>query len=684
MKTQRLRLNIQYPILLFILLLNTALNASAAPPHPDRFFDHNPVTGELTLKSPVNLAPFWGIDAARKNCVLQPDGIEYVLVLKIDFSDQPGRRSDKEIYSYFFEPDEISLKSYYHEVSYGQMDIQPGSAGGCMPKGNNWYRARREMDYYGHGMYLTERYRELVKEACNAADPEINFAQYDRDSDGIVDHVFILHAGDDEASSGVSEDIWSILVPSIGGVYDGVRVDTAVMAAEEPSFDKPHLGIFFHEFFHDLGAPDLYGANQFIESFDQRWCLMGMFGPYQGESRNGLSPSHICGYLKWDFDAIPENGRCGWIEPIEIEMNMSDLKVHSFELPPADNKLYKINIPGKNGKEFFLIENRNQTASGLYDTYLPESGILIWHIDENKSRGNTDASNRMWVEDPTDPEHLDSQNITQGAAYSTDDNQTSFTPGTNPNSNANDGNVSGISIINIGFEGLSVPITISFGDTYEPNDNLFSAFGPIKYGMTYESFIYDESDNADFYQFQAKEGIPVIITLESIPDDANYVMSILNSHSGALMHSDTQKMAERMMIYRPTRTETLFIVVESLSGYSKVDSYILTIKPDPSTPGLLRLEEVYSYPNPARKGERISFTYFIPDLQIPDEVKLEVFTINGELVYSNVDITLSRNFEWNGRNSRDNQIANGIYYYIITAKRQDEIFRSSGKLAIQR
>ncbi|MFQ6042076.1 MAG: M6 family metalloprotease domain-containing protein [Candidatus Poribacteria bacterium] len=677
-------MNVQCSILLCILLLSAALNTSAAPPHPDRFFNRNPVTGEWTLKPSVNLAPYLGMDTARKSCVVQPDGVEYVLVLKIDFPDQPGRRSGKEIDSYFFAPDEVSLKSYYHEVSYGQMDIQPGPADGPMPRGNNWYRAKNDMSYYGHGMYLVERYRELVEEACKAADPDINFSQYDRDGDGVVDHVFVVHAGDDEASSGVSDDIWSILVSSIGGVYDGVRIEAAVMAAEEPSFEKPHLGIFFHEFFHDLGAPDLYGANQFIESFDQRWGLMGMFGPYQGKDRNGLSPSHICGYLKWDFDARPENGRCGWIEPIEIEMNVSDLQIHSFELPPADNKLYKIDIPGKNGKEFFLIENRNKLSGGLYDTYLPESGILIWHIDENRPRGSTDAANRMWLEDASDPNHLDTENITKGAAYSADDNQTSFTPGTNPNSNANDGSVSGISITNIGFEGLYMPITVSFGDTYEPNNDLLSAFGPLVYGMPYESFIYDELDTADFYEFEARKGIPVIITLQSIPDSANYVMRILNSRSETLMRSEAKKVPERIMIYRPTRTETLFIAVESLFGYSNVDSYILTVNSDISAPGLLRLEEVYSYPNPARFGDRIFFSYLIPELQIPDEVKLEVFTINGELVYSTADTTASRRFEWNGKNLRDNQVANGIYYYVITAKRQDEEVRSSGKLAIQR
>ena len=47
--------------------------------------------------------------------------------------------------------------------------------------------------------------------------------------------------------------------------------------------------------------------------------------------------------------------------------------------------------------------------------------------------------------------------ITDGAAYSLDDGHTAFTPGTVPNSNANDGTVTGISITNIGAEGLTIP-----------------------------------------------------------------------------------------------------------------------------------------------------------------------------------------------------------------------------------
>ena len=113
------------------------------------------------------------------------------------------------------------------------------------------------------------------------------------------------------------------------------------------------------------------------------------------------------------------------------------------------------------------------------------------------------AASQVWLEDPNDPKHfgispsnpniIDIRTVTDGAAYSADDNETSFTPATLPNSNANDGTISKIAITNIGFEGQEMSISVAFGDTYEPNDNLADAF-PIEFDQTYESFIADEKD----------------------------------------------------------------------------------------------------------------------------------------------------------------------------------------------
>ena len=204
----------------------------AAPPNPYLFYDYNPVTNDWTPKTPTSANQFRNaLDQccfAREQSVLQPDGIEFVLAIKVDFSDQPGQRPGAAFDQYLFADEGVSLKTYYREVSYGQMDIQPGPIGGVLPKGDQWIRAKAPMSYYGEGQINVRRSQELVREACTAVDDIVDFSAYDRNRDGIVDHVFIIHSGNDQASTVEMNDIWSILTPNVNREFDGVLVSTAV------------------------------------------------------------------------------------------------------------------------------------------------------------------------------------------------------------------------------------------------------------------------------------------------------------------------------------------------------------------------------------------------------------------------------------------------------------------------
>ena len=691
--------------LLFFSLFNPL--SSAAPPNPYLFFHEDSTSGELVPKAPHSEIEFLerleDCCLANEQGVLQSDGIEYVLALKIDFSDMPGRRDGAAFDKYLFATEGVSLKTYFRENSYGQMDIQPGPMEGVLPRGNTWIRAKKPMTYYGEGVRILERYRELVREACEAVDATVDFSQYDRDNDGIVDHVFLIHSGNDQASTGIIDDIQSLLIPAVNAVHDGIRVNTAAIVAEEPDFEHPHLGIYFHEFFHDFGAPDIYGV--FRGPHDHKWGLMGAFGPYQGPEEfgigNGLEPSHIMGYLKWDFDARPQNGRLGWIQPVEITENQK-IDVPSFELGPKTNKLFKIDIHSSRNPasgaatEFFLIENRNKVSGATFDTYLPESGILIWHIDETQPYpvGTYDASHQVWLEDPTDPEHLgiyqqdgvesiNVQAITDGAAYSLDDGHTAFTPGTVPNSNANDGTVTGISITNIGAEGLTIPMLISFGDTYEPNDTIVTAF-PIMYGETYESFIFDATDARDVYQLEAVRGITLLVTLADIPPNNKYRLS-LHAATGEVYATgeNATEIAGLKLIYQPDRTDTFYLVVESEEGFSSVDSYRLRVEQLQSE--TLAFEETRVYPNPLRlASETLTFAYRLSASQIVDNVDLEIFTSTGALVYkaAHQNVFSQGKFEWRGENLRGTPVASGIYIYRISAKQEALLIQEIGKFSI--
>ena len=694
-------------VAIIILLLCSPLSI-AAPPNPYLYFNEDSASGELVPKTAQSRAEFLealeGCCFAREQGVLQSDGIEYVLALKIDFSDMPGRREGAAFDQYLFATQGVSLKTYYRENSYGQMDIQPGPMGGAIPKGNTWIRAKKPMTYYGEGGRILERYRELVREACEAADAIVDFSQYDRDNDGIVDHIFLIHSGNDQASSGVIEDIASLLIPTVNAVYDGVRVNTAAVVAEEPDFQHPHLGIYFHEFFHDFGAPDVYGFD-FTDARDHKWGLMSQFGPYQGPAElgvgNGLRPSHIMGYLKWDFDARPQNGRLGWIQPVQITQNQK-IDVPSFELGSKSSKLFKIDIHssatpvGGEPTEFFLIENRNKTSGATFDTYLPESGILIWHIDETNPYplGTFDASQQIWLEDPSDPEHLgiylqegvefiDVRTISDGAAYSTDDEQTAFTPGTVPNSNANDGTVTGISITNIGPEGPTIPILVSFGDTYEPNDTFATAF-PITYRQTYESFLFNLSDTRDVYALEVTRDITILVTLADIPPSKNYRLS-LHTATGEMIATgeNATDIGGLKLIYQPDRTDTFYIIVESEGGFSSVDSYRLRVEQLQAEN--FAFDEIKVYPNPFITGDSVvTFAYRLSASQIADNISLEIFIPTGDLVYNEMRETVGTQgkFEWDAVTRNGISVAPGIYIYRISAMQADALVQEIGKLSI--
>ena len=681
----------------------------AAPPNPYLYFNEDPTSGELVPKAPQSIVEFReALEAcclAREQGVLQSDGIEYVLALKIDFTDMPGRREGAAFDKYLFATEGISLKTYYRENSYGQMDIQPGPMGGVLPKGNSWIRAKKPMTYYGEGVRILERYRELVREACEAVDAIVDFSQYDRDNDGIVDHVMLIHSGNDQASTGIIDyDIQSLLIPSVNAIHDGVRVNTAALVAEEPDFEHPHLGIYFHEFFHDFGAPDVYGFD-FTDARDHKWGLMSQFGPYQGPAElgigNGLQPSHIMGYLKWDFDARPQNGRLGWIQPVQITQNQK-IDIPSFEIGPKTNKLFKIDIHSSatpvrgEATEFFLIENRNKTSGATFDTYLPESGILIWHIDESRPYplGTFDASQQIWLEDPADPEHLgtyqqddvafiDVQTITDGAAYSADDGQTAFTPGTVPNSNANDGTVTGISITNIGSEGLAIPILVSFGDTYEPNDTFAMAY-PITYAQTYESFLFDIDDTRDVYALEAIRGITILVTLADVPPGKNYRLS-LHAATGEMIATgeNATDIGGLKIVYQPNKTGVFYVIVESGGGFSRVDSYRLRVEQLQSE--TFTFDETKVYPNPFLPGDTIlTFAYRLSASQIADNISLEIFMSTGDLVYSETrdNVGSQGKFEWSAVTRNGVPLASGIYIYRISAMQADLLVQEIGKLSV--
>lgn len=250
--------------------------------------------------------------------------------------------------------------------------------------------------YYGENVSSrdnAERYMEFVKEACTLADPLVDFSQYDHDGDGLVDNVFIYYAGYGEADSGRGNTIWphasdyrDVCKDANNSdsklVLDGVQIASYTCSNEingQSQYAQPAgIGTFVHEFGHVLGLADHYDsqASSVGEAFHPRYYDTMASGSY---NNNGNTPP--------TFSAF-ERASLGWLEYEELNASSKELNV----LPnlAESNKAYRVSVNGTQGKEFFVLENRQQTG---WDKYLPGHGMLMWHIDYDPDAWKNNAVN---------------------------------------------------------------------------------------------------------------------------------------------------------------------------------------------------------------------------------------------------------------------------------------------------
>lgn len=293
--------------------------------------------------------------------------IDRVLVLCVDFSDISAQVSIPDINTRFFSTTGDSFLTYYKEVSYSKW-IPNGEVHG-------WYRAPHPRSYYinndnGYGAYPNNAKR-LVEDTIDLAiaDLSINWSLFDTNGNGKIDNIIVIHAGAEAAWSGSPSLFWAHTSTITSTKYASSKsIDNYVLTAEYTySGASQRIGVDCHEFAHLLNLPDLYDTSNNSNGVGN-YSLMGM-GCW---ADNGLKPVHLDAWSKYklgfmDITANPQ----GVVTVNNVETNADAIKYTTAD-----------------PKEYFLIENRQQT---LFDTYLPGNGLLIWHINENRSNNNNEA-----------------------------------------------------------------------------------------------------------------------------------------------------------------------------------------------------------------------------------------------------------------------------------------------------
>jgi immune inhibitor A len=175
-----------------------------------------------------------------------------------------------------------SIKNYMEDMSQGQYTINGDVIGWLkVPHSTMWYGADLCPGARSYGSSsLADGYlpgagspRSLVKDALDAVNaisdtiPGFDWANYDLDGDGVIDRLWIVHAGYGEEDSATLLNrtpygegaVWS----HSSAVTPPYQVSPTISAG--PYIIMPEnggIGVFAHEYGHNLGADDLYTYSQ--------------------------------------------------------------------------------------------------------------------------------------------------------------------------------------------------------------------------------------------------------------------------------------------------------------------------------------------------------------------------------------------------------------------------------------
>ena len=412
------------------------------------------------------------------------------IVILVDFSDNvantssyPSSHFNDMLFSVGVYPTG-SMADYYLENSYSNF-IVTGTA-------TAYYRMPQTYAYYvdgqkGFGSY-PQNAQKLAEDAVAAADGDIDFSQYDNDGpdgipnsgddDGVIDALFIVHAGTGYEQSGDVNDIhshaWSTEnVP----IVDGVRASRYSM---EP--DDGKVGVFSHEFGHVLGLPDLYDYG-----YDSRgvgyWSIMASGSWANG----GTTPVHFDGWSKIQL---------GFVTPLQPTNNLTAAAVPAVENSAT---VYKVWSNGVADQQYFVVENRQQTG---FDSYLPGDGLVVFHVDEAMPNNNDQTHYKVAVEQADGDYDLENYNNggDSGDPWPGSSSNTTFDLNSTPDSRDYTGADTQVGLFNISSSSMNMTVDIQvetgpalylaadtladpFGGTIEPGDTGTAGYQILNGGL---------------------------------------------------------------------------------------------------------------------------------------------------------------------------------------------------------
>ena len=347
-------------------------------------------------------------------------GVARVAVILVEFPDNLFSTQK----SHYEEMLSGRLREYYTQASYGKVLISGEVHGPYeLPHSYSYYTDRES----GTGPY-PKNAQSMTEDAVELAAPDVDFSQFDPNSDGYVDALIIVHAGQG-AEAIVSSDrvnhIWSHKwVMNRKATHDGINLYAYLTVPEDGG-----VGVWAHELGHLLFQwPDLYDTD-YSSSGLGNWCLMAG-GSWNG---GGNTPALPCAWCKMSQ---------GWTDTKVITHK------ETIALPRSSDhqRIWKLWTDGRPRTEYFLAENRQRHG---FDAHIPGDGMLIYHVDETQPSNTQEPHYKVALVQADDLQDLENKADSgdAGDPYpgSTDNREFSGT--------AYSGALTGVSIKNIGESG---------------------------------------------------------------------------------------------------------------------------------------------------------------------------------------------------------------------------------------
>lgn len=310
----------------------------------------------------------------------------------------------KAYYEELFNGSGESMREYYEAVSSGRYSVTNTVTDWVQVPGNAAsYGDNSIEDLGGSWDFINDSgdawYQSQLAAGKTKAEIEAYLSQFDvwdrydfdgdgnfNEADGYIDHLQTVHAGEGEEAGAPEDAIWShrwfidgggygVNGPTVGGVpnlYGGAQLGDSKYFIGDYTVEPENggLGVFAHEFGHDLGLPDYYDTGD-GENSSAFWTLMSS-GSWLG---HGAAANDGIGTTP-GLMGPEEKLYLGWLDYTEINKGGGgsySLNPSQYTVDGADQAL-KVNLP-------------DGSLTRSYTT--PGSGQYAWYSGRGDGLNNT-------------------------------------------------------------------------------------------------------------------------------------------------------------------------------------------------------------------------------------------------------------------------------------------------------